>query len=409
MGHQKKLTIAIACDPIDDDTAGVIVSTLRFARGLRARGHRVIFLAARSRSHHETSDENGIKIYRFPSVPLPKSDGRWNISFPSTGRIKSILRTEQVDVVHITLPLPSAISALRAARALGIATVAHSHSQPENVFLHLPWFLPPHIFDRPYYAYMAWVYNHAHRVIAVSPLGKDLLIRAGVPETKIEVISNGVDISRFRVIDPGDFRERMGIPSDAVVMLFVGRLQPEKSIETLIRATALLAPRFPKLFVLIIGGGNLKDELEALSRNLKVDTRVIFAGRLSESQLVPAYNASDIFVLPSLAELEGMVVLEAMACGTPVVAYARGAVPEIVKDGITGFLVNPSNDDIRGDWTITQTGQKGITEAVKRIYAMEEEDYETMRGNCRKLVEKKFDINTMVDDYYRLFLDISGH
>jgi glycosyltransferase involved in cell wall biosynthesis len=99
----------------------------------------------------------------------------------------------------------------------------------------------------------------------------------------------------------------------------------------------------------------------------------------------------------------GLVITEALACGTPVVAFARGAVAEIVKDGQTGFIVNPSADDIRGDFIIKKTGIEGLREAVERIYAMPEEEYKQMRKKCRAHVEENFTVEKMVDQYEKVY------
>lgn len=99
----------------------------------------------------------------------------------------------------------------------------------------------------------------------------------------------------------------------------------------------------------------------------------------------------------------GLVMVESMATGTPVIAYARGAVPEIVADGRTGFIVNSSDTDIRGDWIIKKTGIEGLTEAVERIYTMKAEEYLEMRKASRAHVEKNFTVQHMVDGYEKLY------
>jgi len=99
----------------------------------------------------------------------------------------------------------------------------------------------------------------------------------------------------------------------------------------------------------------------------------------------------------------GFVFIEAMACGTPLIAYARGSVPEIIEDGVTGFIVNPSETDIRGNWTVKKTGEEGMKEAIERIYAMDETSYRAMRQACRKRVEDHFSVDTMVKGYETLY------
>jgi glycosyltransferase involved in cell wall biosynthesis len=96
-------------------------------------------------------------------------------------------------------------------------------------------------------------------------------------------------------------------------------------------------------------------------------------------------------------------MIEAMACGTPVVAYAKGSVPEVIADGVTGFIVNSGESDKRGDWIIKKTGIEGLSEAVERIYSMSGEDYKKMRFACRKYVEKNFSVEKMIEEYEKIY------
>ena len=116
------------------------------------------------------------------------------------------------------------------------------------------------------------------------------------------------------------------------------------------------------------------------------------------------FGDAKLFLFPTQWEEPfGIVMLEALACGTPVVAYARGAIPEVVVDGVTGFIVNPSDDDRRGDFVIKKTGRDGLCEAVERIYALLPNEYSQMRQSCRAHVEGHFMVSQMVDKYERLY------
>jgi len=119
------------------------------------------------------------------------------------------------------------------------------------------------------------------------------------------------------------------------------------------------------------------------------------------------YSLGKILLFPiQWEEPFGLVMIESMATGTPIVAFARGSVPEVIKDGETGFIVNPSDDDIRGDWIIKKTGIEGLCEAVERIYSMPEEQYRKMRKACREHVEKNFTVERMVDEYEKVYYEI---
>src|SRR3989344_964955 len=111
-----------------------------------------------------------------------------------------------------------------------------------------------------------------------------------------------------------------------------------------------------------------------------------------------------VFLMPiRWNEPFGIVMIEAMACGTPVIAFANGSVPEVVKDGETGFIVNFSEENKRGNWIVKKTGIEGLQEAVEKIYSMPEDQYRQMRKNCRAHVEKNFTVDRMVNEYEKVF------
>ncbi|MCR4324764.1 MAG: glycosyltransferase [Candidatus Curtissbacteria bacterium] len=129
---------------------------------------------------------------------------------------------------------------------------------------------------------------------------------------------------------------------------------------------------------------------------------------LQRLQLVEHFQTSKLFLFPvGYEESFGLVLIEAMSCGTPVVAYAKGSIPEIIKDGVTGFIVNSSDEDIRGDWIIKKTGVEGLIEAVERIYSMSENKSLAMRKACREEVKKRFTIEEMVENYIKAYKTVS--
>ncbi len=314
---RKKLNIAMVCDPIGGNKSGVVVSTLRFGKLLKERGHHVIFIGARSKEHKDHNHHHGIKTYRYRSIPVPKSGG-WHLAFPTVKELKKVFQEERINIVHILLPMSGAIIAIKAARALNIKIVAHSHSQPENLFMDMPKLIQPAL-NNLWNKYLTWVYGKAELLIYPSELARSFLNKLSDKNQLSSVVSNGINLSEFKPIGIGDFNERFDIPSDKVKLLFVGRLYPEKSIDTLIKAIPHIIKKHSNTHIMIVGAGHLRPKLEKLVHSLGVDKYITFLGLVSEEDKILAYNASDIFVLPSVAELEGMVVLEAMACGKPLV------------------------------------------------------------------------------------------
>jgi glycosyltransferase involved in cell wall biosynthesis len=178
----------------------------------------------------------------------------------------------------------------------------------------------------------------ASRVIAVTQHEAVHLTALGVDSEKVEVIPNGVDIGEFA--RPPKMRDG----DEPIIGLFVGRIDSDqKGLHTLVRAVALLSTSLG-LQIRLVGedwGGT--EPLRSLAQRLGVSDRLTFVGKLSRAELVEEYAQAQFFVLPSIFEPFGIVLLEAMAAGLPVIASRVGGIPEIVEDGRTGLLVEPGN------------------------------------------------------------------
>ncbi len=218
--------------------------------------------------------------------------------------------------------------------------------------------------------------------------------RKDLPELNfIKTIYNGIDINDF------PFQEKPN--SDR--MLFFARFSPEKGAYEAIK-TATITKR-----KLTLAAKVDSSDLEYYQKNksLLENENIKFEGEVDKNQKAYYYENSKLLISPICWEEPfGLMFTESMACGTPVVAFARGSVPEIIKDGETGFIVNPSDDDIRGNWIIKKTGIEGLCEAVEQIYSMPEKQYLEMRRACRAHVEKHFTVERMVDEYEKVYQEI---
>ena len=315
---EKKLNIAVVCDGVTDCVAGSFVSTLRFSELLAARGHKIIFITSRSPVNPSDNFYKTIKAYRFPGVLLPKTEGQLRLAFTTSKKIERILSEEKIDVVHNIIPTPLALVTTKAAHHLGIEIVAHSHTQPENLFLHMPEGPWLKVLNSMFYRYMSWLYGKANTLIYPSQFAKDRMA-AIKTSARSCIISNGVNTAHFKLVPYEELISTFNLPRDVVHILYAGRLHPEKSLETLISAMPLVLAHHPKVHLSLAGFGHMDTKLMQLTRDLGIESHVTFLGKVTNDEMVMAMSLCDIFVLPSLAELEGMVVLEAMSCGKPVV------------------------------------------------------------------------------------------
>ena len=257
-------------------------------------------------------------------------------------------------------------------------------SKPLLITLH-------HTFDKPYVKRYFSLFQHLPNVYFVSLSNYQ---RTFLPELNfIKTIYNGIETEKFTPNANG-----------GETMMWSGRGDPVKGLDTAFR---VINKTRKKTKFFIIRKSSQMEWLEKtlqLISSLRVQQEVLVTFDVVRDQLIKHYQNSKLFLFPTnLEESCPLSALESMACGTPVVAFARGSVPEIVKDGETGFLVNPSDNDIRGDWTVKKTGIDGLCEAIEKVYSMTEKEYQKMRHNCRSLVEKSFSASRMAEEYLEIY------
>jgi glycosyltransferase involved in cell wall biosynthesis len=260
------------------------------------------------------------------------------------------------DVVHVQHPLDRCVYARLVRRLerwrLPLVVTAHS-------------LFGEHA-DRTIRQLMAPNLRAADRVIAVSEHIAEQAVELGVDSRRVHVIHSGVDTRQFQPRDRFAARQRIRIKDDARLVLFVGNLEPRKQVDVLLQAMAQVRDQIPSVQLLVVGSGESAGDqdqtrrLQQLCLDLAVRDIVRFTGRVSEEQLLDAYASADVFALPSSSEAQGIVALEAMSCGLPVVATAVGGLIGTIEHERTGYLVPP------GD-------ARALAESLARVLASSDE------------------------------------
>ena len=240
------------------------------------------------------------------------------------------------------------------------------------------------------------ILKKASKVIALTRVEADQCRSMGVPEEKIAIIPNGIDLSEYAELPPkGAFKRKFNIPEDKKIILYLGRIHKTKGIDFLVRAYAYLTRKMNfKDAVLIIAGPDdgYLSEIKSLVQGLSISNSVLFTGPLYGEDKLAAYVDSEVYVLPSRYEMFPMAVLEAYACGKPVVASKVGGLKDLVINGETGFLIEVGSVDQLA---------KAILFLLNNINEAEEMG---LRG--KQLVKNKFSIEAVIGKLEAIYKEV---
>ncbi len=310
---------------------GVARSVTAFAQECRNAGHRVVIVAPSFEGAPESEED----VIRIPAIQhFNGSD--FSVALPVPGYLSLRLEQFRPDIVHSHHPHLLGNTAVRIAGRFGRPLVFTHHTMYEH-YLH---YVPADA-DRLRQFVIALVTGYCQlcdRVIAPSRSVAAVLRRRGV-RTPISIVPTGVDVQRFGTGCGRAFRKAFGIPQEAFVAGYVGRLAPEKNLPFLAQAMCDCAARKKGMEFLVVGSGPSEDPIREIFDREGLTGRLHFTGSLDGQDLVDAYHAMDVFVFASYSETQGMVLTEAMAAGKPVVALDAPGVREVVKDRFNGRLL----------------------------------------------------------------------
>ena len=273
-----------------------------------------------SDGHHPEEGEHPIR-----SLPFPFYDG-YRLGTPSVPEA-----VQDAEVVHAHTPFNIGLGGLRLARKRDVPFVASYHTPTSEYAEYVsPTDSVAALVGRTCEAYERWFFGRADAVLTPSEATRDHVRDVVGVDAPVEVVSNGVDTDWFRPVETADFLARHGLDGDRPLIGYTGRHGYEKRLSELVEAAAEM-----DVTVVFGGDGPARKTLERLADELGADAR--FLGFLDREEMAAFYSALDVFAFPSPVETQGLVALEANACGTPVVGANAGALENTIVDGETGY------------------------------------------------------------------------
>lgn len=312
---------------------GVVTSILLTKKKLEELGHEVIIFAPEPENPADKEDG----VYYFRSFGYKKYPGYRIAIFPSNKC--EVLEKLNVDVIHTHGLFYMALRSMFAGRTLKKPVVISFHTMVTDAskyFIRLP--IPEPIINRLSWFYIRKLLERADAVIAPSHAISDELRQRAPGMKMIKVIPTGIDCMRFNPsIDGSPVRKKYGLENNKVI-LHLGRISWEKNIDLVLKGFALLAKRVDEARLMIVGDGPAKSHYLDMVNHMGISNKVIFTGFVPDEELPLYYAACDAFATASKFETQGLVILEAMACGKPVAGINYRAVAEIVGQNQPHYL-----------------------------------------------------------------------
>lgn len=293
--------------------------------GMRAAGHRAMLVAHANGELRRRADE-GLDF--LPLAPRTEMD------LSASWRLSRAIKQLRPDIIHAHDPHAVAMAAL----ALSMST------QPKRAKLvaarRVDFRLQGNALSR-------WKYDQVDHFICASDAIRKVLLADGVAPSRAVTVHEGIDLGRVAAAPPAALHEELWLPHGSPVVGNVAALVPHKGQRHFVEAAALVVREVPDARFVIAGEGELRPTLEHLIKHLKLEKHVFLAG--FRPDVLSLHKAFDIFVMSSITEGLGTSLLDAMACGRPIVATTAGGMPEVVQDGTTGILVPPRDNQAMAD------------------------------------------------------------
>jgi len=353
---------------------GVTISVDTLRRGLESRGHEVWIMAPRFRD----AAPDAARVVRYPSVPSTRYPA-FPLAIPYARRLGRFVGTLAPDVFHAHHPFLLGPAARRLARRHRRPLVFTYHTRYEKYAHYVP--LTRGLVERAATRLSGRFAASADAVIAPSAVIRDELWRRGVT-APVHVVPTGVDLDLFAPGERAPARRALDLADGEPMLLYVGRLDREKSVDRVVLAFERVASTLARARLVVVGHGTEAERLRRLAGRLSAGDRIHFLGVRPHAALPACYRAADLFLFASETETQGLVLAEAAACGVPAVAVAAPGCDEVVRDGESGVT--------------TKSDPAALAEAAVGLL-LDAERRAAMGRRARALAEREFDVRLQID------------
>ena len=389
---------------------GVAVFSHNLAVGLASRGHEVMVICPSQTGKNYTEMVDGVKIVylksvdikvypdqihktpekkRFLGLKLPKLIYRHGLRvsvFPQH-EIKKVLDEFLLFVVHVQVSDPIGLSVVSYAKKRGIPVVTTEHNRPEVITNSLKI----GFFKKPVNAVLTSYFRNRQSKSDFVTMPTELSIRELIGKgsdfpVPVAAVSNGVNLSHFKPGKaPSEIYNKYGLSSNVPIVLYIGRIDPEKRVDLVLTAFKKARRKTPKMELVLVGDGVERVKLE---ESVKGDSGIHFLGRVLPPDLYELYKVGTVFVTASPIETQGIVLIEAAATGLPLIAVNAGAVAEVCRDGENGFLCN-----------VGDVGK--MAEAISKI--VENKDLRAKFNKKSLEISKEHDLEKTLDWFINIY------
>ena len=414
------MKIVISTDVYYPMINGVAVFSKNLATGLKKRGHQVMVLTPSiSGKFSVEKDPNcnftvvrlkSTRMYLYPDqiekIPNDKKilgikmpqflyKNGLHVSYNPYSDIRRVLDDFKPDIIHNQTSGPLALAIFRYAKKRNIPIVMTDHTYPDNLTqqVKLPKFAKKPINAAMNAYFMSFLRRSEYATLPTKQAITDLLPKNHHSfKVPVEALSNGIDLSHFTKGPASEeIYKKYAIPKNVPIILYVGRIDPEKSLDILVNSFKKLIKEAPKAHLVMVGDGTAREKLEKMIKRKKLGSQTHFIGRVIGDDLSQIYRTGTVFVITSKTETQSIVLMEAMASGLPAIAVNAGAVTELVKDGENGFIFEPNDT-------------AGIASGIYTIIS-NKELREKMSKNALKMIAKH-DINYTLSRFEKIYNNV---